>query len=45
MQALGDLIATEHRVLEIDINPVIAAGADLVAVDALVIAGEGRANP
>jgi acyl-CoA synthetase (NDP forming) len=45
VQALGDLIACEPRVLEVDINPVIAAGADLVAVDALVIIGEGRQAP
>jgi acyl-CoA synthetase (NDP forming) len=36
---LSDLIACEDRVLDVDINPVIAAGADLVAVDALVIVG------
>ena len=44
-QAVGDLIAAETRVLEIDINPVIAAGARLVAVDALVIAGDGGLSP
>jgi acyl-CoA synthetase (NDP forming) len=38
VRSVGDLIASEARVREIDINPVIAAGADLVAVDALVIA-------
>jgi acyl-CoA synthetase (NDP forming) len=45
VQALGDLIASEERVLEIDINPVIAAGTGLVAVDALVIAGDGGPSP
>jgi hypothetical protein len=41
VRGLSDLVVCEDRVLEIDINPVIAAGADLVAVDARVIAGEG----
>jgi acyl-CoA synthetase (NDP forming) len=36
VRRVADLIASEPRVGEIDINPVIAAGADLVAVDALV---------
>ena len=35
--AVGTLIAVEPRIVEIDVNPVIAAGADIVAVDALVI--------
>jgi acyl-CoA synthetase (NDP forming) len=39
VRQVGDLIAGEAWVREIDINPVIAAGADLVAVDALVIGG------
>jgi acetyltransferase len=38
--ALSDLMASEPRVLEIDVNPVIAVAAGLVAVDALVIVGE-----
>lgn len=37
--ALSDLISTEPRVLEVDLNPVIAAGEDAVAVDAVVIVG------
>ena len=36
VRRVADLIASEPRVGEIDINAVIAAGADLVAVDALV---------
>jgi len=40
VRRVGDLIATEARLREIDINPVIAAGVDLVAVDALVIVGD-----
>jgi acetate---CoA ligase (ADP-forming) len=39
VRRVGDLIAGESRVREIDINPVIATGARLVAVDALVIGG------
>jgi acyl-CoA synthetase (NDP forming) len=37
IQAVADLIAAEPRIAEIDVNPIIAAGADLVAVDALVV--------
>jgi acetate---CoA ligase (ADP-forming) len=39
IQAVAGLIATEPRIAEIDVNPLIAAGADVVAVDALVIVG------
>ena len=39
IRRVGDLIAGERDVREIDINPVIARGTDLVAVDALVIVG------
>ena len=39
VRRVADLIAGEPRVQEIDINPVIAAGARLIAVDALVIGG------
>jgi acetate---CoA ligase (ADP-forming) len=39
VRRVGDLIAGDPRVQEIDINPVIATGARLVAVDALVIGG------
>jgi acetate---CoA ligase (ADP-forming) len=35
--AVSDLIAGASRIVEIDLNPVIARGADVVAVDALVI--------
>jgi acyl-CoA synthetase (NDP forming) len=38
--AVSDLVACEPRVLEIDLNPVVAAGAEAVAVDALVIVGD-----
>jgi hypothetical protein len=37
VRRVSDLISCEDRVLDVDINPVIAAGADLVAVDALVL--------
>jgi acyl-CoA synthetase (NDP forming) len=40
IHAVAALIATERRIAEIDVNPLIAAGADVVAVDALVILGE-----
>jgi hypothetical protein len=39
--ALSDLLVAEPQVLEVDINPVIAAGTQLIAVDALVIVGSG----
>jgi acetate---CoA ligase (ADP-forming) len=39
IQAIAALIAAEPRIAEIDVNPLIAAGADVVAVDALVILG------
>ena len=43
IEAVGGLIAAEPRIVEIDVNPLIAAGADVVAVDALVIVdGCGR---
>ena len=35
--AVAALIAAEPRIVEIDVNPLIAAGTDIVAVDALVI--------
>jgi acyl-CoA synthetase (NDP forming) len=37
LRAVGDLIAGASRIVEIDLNPVIARGDDVVAVDALVI--------
>jgi acyl-CoA synthetase (NDP forming) len=40
VRALSDLMASQPRLQEIDVNPVIAAGADVVAVDALVIVGD-----
>jgi acetate---CoA ligase (ADP-forming) len=45
IHALAALVLAEPRIAEIDINPLIAAGADLVAVDALVIAADGRDIP
>jgi acyl-CoA synthetase (NDP forming) len=39
IHAVAALMVAEPRIQEIDINPLIAAGADVVAVDALVIAG------
>lgn len=38
--ALSGLACAEPRVVEVDLNPVIAAGASAVAVDALVIVGD-----
>jgi acyl-CoA synthetase (NDP forming) len=39
IKAVGDFLTVEARVLEVDLNPVIAAGPDVVAVDAIVIVG------
>jgi acyl-CoA synthetase (NDP forming) len=39
LHALAGLMLAEPRILEVDVNPLIAAGDDAVAVDALVIAG------
>lgn len=39
IQAVAALMLSEGRVQEIDVNPLIAAGAGAVAVDALVIVG------
>jgi acetate---CoA ligase (ADP-forming) len=44
IHAVGGLIAAEPRIVEIDVNPLIAAGDDVVAVDALVIVGEEMAT-
>ena len=40
IHGLAGLVAAEPRLVEIDVNPLMAAGADLVAVDALVIAAD-----
>jgi acyl-CoA synthetase (NDP forming) len=40
IHAVAALVLAEPRVAEIDVNPVIAAGADVIAVDALVIASD-----
>jgi acetyl-CoA synthetase len=40
IHALAALIVTEPQIREIDVNPLIAAGAEAVAVDALVILAE-----
>jgi acyl-CoA synthetase (NDP forming) len=37
IRALAGLVVAEPRIAEIDVNPLIAAGADVIAVDALVI--------
>jgi hypothetical protein len=39
IQAVGALMVAVPRLQEIDVNPLIAAGADVLAVDALVIVG------
>lgn len=36
---VGDLMLAEPRILEIDLNPIIAAGREAVAVDVLLIVG------
>ena len=41
IHTIAALMLAEPRVAEIDVNPLIAAGADVVAVDALVIAADG----
>jgi len=38
--AVGELMLDQPRVLELDLNPVIATGASALAVDALVIVGD-----
>jgi acetate---CoA ligase (ADP-forming) len=43
VMALGRLVAEESRILEVEINPLIAAGRDVVAVDALLIVGDPHA--
>ena len=40
IHAIAALMLAEPRLAEIDVNPLIAAGAEVVAVDALVIAGD-----
>jgi acyl-CoA synthetase (NDP forming) len=40
IHAVAALMLAEPRVAEIDVNPLIAAGADVVAVDAMVIAAD-----
>jgi hypothetical protein len=40
IHAIAALMLAEPRLVEIDVNPLIAAGADVVAVDALVITAE-----
>jgi hypothetical protein len=39
---IGDLMAAAPRVIEIDVNPVIAAGPHAVAVDGLIILGDAE---
>ncbi len=41
VQAIAQLTADNPEILEIDVNPLLAAGADLVAADALVILATG----
>lgn len=36
---IGDLMLAERRILEIDVNPMIAVGREAVAVDVLLIVG------
>lgn len=44
VMALGRLVAGEPRILEVELNPVIASGSDLVGVDAVLIAGDPHAE-
>jgi acyl-CoA synthetase (NDP forming) len=44
VMALGRLVASEPRIQEVELNPLIAAGRDLVAVDALLIVGDAHAE-
>jgi acyl-CoA synthetase (NDP forming) len=44
LMALSRLVAAEPRILECELNPVIAAGRDLIAVDALLIVGDVHAE-
>jgi acetyltransferase len=37
LRAVSELVAVAPRIVELDINPLIARGADVVAVDALVV--------
>jgi hypothetical protein len=39
-QVPGALFVDQSRVLEVDVNPLFAAGDGVVAVDAVVIVGE-----
>jgi acyl-CoA synthetase (NDP forming) len=45
VQALAALLAAAPRVVEVDLNPVIAAGARAVAVDALVLCEDPEVAP
>ena len=40
LEGLGSLLARQPRILEVDVNPLIAAGRDAVAVDAVIVVGE-----
>jgi acyl-CoA synthetase (NDP forming) len=44
VMALGRLMAGEPRIQEVELNPLIGAGRDLVAVDALLIVGDAHAE-
>jgi hypothetical protein len=40
IHGVAALVAAEPRILEIDVNPLIADGATVIAVDALVIVAD-----
>ncbi|MBI2207061.1 MAG: acetate--CoA ligase family protein [Candidatus Rokubacteria bacterium] len=41
IQAVSRLVAAESRIVEIDVNPLVAAGREVVAVDAVVVVDDG----
>jgi acyl-CoA synthetase (NDP forming) len=44
VMALGRLVAGEPRIQEVELNPLIGVGRDLIAVDALLIVGDPHAE-
>jgi acetyltransferase len=42
LMAVGDLLVDRPEVAELDVNPLIVSGSQMVAVDALMVVGPGR---